>query len=164
MQTTEEQQAYDAVYRYAHEQMSRGVPDARVQQALVAQGWDADVARAITDNLRAQSRADAAGGPPPLPVDVKPAAKVTPNHYTPTAYTPAAKPRAKSGGGSGGGRDLLVGGVICAIGLAVTFGTYAAANGRSGGGRYTVAWGAILFGAIQFFKGLAKLGGGGGDE
>jgi len=51
-----------------------------------------------------------------------------------------------------GQRDMVVGGLWCAGGLAVTFFTFQAA---AGGGTYVVAWGAILFGAIQFFRGLA---------
>lgn len=50
-------------------------------------------------------------------------------------------------------RDLLVGGVVCVIGVVVTVVTFSAASGP-GGGRYVVAWGAILFGGIQFLKGL----------
>lgn len=159
MQTTEEQQAYDAVYRYAHEQMSRGIPDARIHQALVAQGWDANVAQAITDNLRAESMRGFAGGPPELPIDVKPAepAKATLNYRAPTQFTPTARPRARSGGG--GGKDMAIGGLICLIGLVVTIGTYAAASSSPTGGRYTVAWGAIVFGGFRFFKGLAGAGG-----
>ena len=48
-------------------------------------------------------------------------------------------------------RDMLVGGLWCLGGIAVTVLTYSAA---SGGGTYFVAWGAIVFGAIQFFRGL----------
>ena len=43
---------------------------------------------------------------------------------------------------------MLIGGVICAIGLGVTVAT------ASGGGRHVIAWGAILVGAIQLFRGL----------
>lgn len=49
------------------------------------------------------------------------------------------------------GRDMAIGGVICVIGLAVTFCTFQAA---SGGGRYVVAYGAIIFGAFQFLRGV----------
>jgi hypothetical protein len=61
-------------------------------------------------------------------------------------------------------RNLLVGGVICLIGIVVTAATYSAA--QEGGGRYVVAWGAIVFGGIQFLQGLFQTlsGGGGGDE
>jgi len=52
-----------------------------------------------------------------------------------------------------GKRDMVVGGLWCLGGLIVTIGTYAFA---SGGGTYFVAWGAVIFGAIQFFKGLIQ--------
>ncbi len=60
---------------------------------------------------------------------------------------------------SSANRNMLVGGVICIIGILVTIGTYAAASHSSSGGSYVVAWGAIIFGAIQFFRGLAASGG-----
>jgi len=51
-------------------------------------------------------------------------------------------------------RNMAIGGVICLIGIVVTAATYSAA---SNGGHYVVAWGAIAFGALQFFKGLFQL-------
>ncbi len=51
-----------------------------------------------------------------------------------------------------GKRDMVVGGLWCGGGIVVTLYTYAAA---SGGGTYVVAWGAILFGGIQFLRGVA---------
>jgi hypothetical protein len=53
----------------------------------------------------------------------------------------------------GGSKDMLYGALWCIGGIIVTAVTYSAA---SGGGRYFVAWGAIIFGGIQFFKGLAN--------
>jgi hypothetical protein len=51
-------------------------------------------------------------------------------------------------------RDMMVGGLWCGGGILVTALTYKAA---SGGGSYVVAWGAIIFGGIQFLRGaLAK--------
>ncbi|HYH05212.1 MAG TPA: hypothetical protein VEC37_19140 [Bacillota bacterium] len=50
-------------------------------------------------------------------------------------------------------KDMIFGGLWCVGGLIVTVLTYSAA---SGGGRYVVAWGAILFGGIQFFRGYSK--------
>lgn len=50
-------------------------------------------------------------------------------------------------------RNMLVGGGICLVGIAITVFTYQAARP---GGSYTVAYGAIAVGAIQFIYGLAK--------
>lgn len=52
-------------------------------------------------------------------------------------------------------RNMVIGGIICLVGVAITLGTYASATP---GGRFTVAWGAILFGGIQFMRGLFGLG------
>lgn len=51
-------------------------------------------------------------------------------------------------------KDMLYGALWCVGGTVITVATYSAAS--NGGGRYFVAWGAIIFGAIQFFKGLAN--------
>jgi len=48
-------------------------------------------------------------------------------------------------------RNMIVGGLWCGGGAAVTAVTYANA---SGGGTYVVTWGAIIFGGFQFLKGL----------
>ncbi len=53
-----------------------------------------------------------------------------------------------------GHSDMVIGGLIAVVGIVITAVTYSAA---SGGGRYVVAWGAIIFGAIRFFRGLSKL-------
>ena len=53
-----------------------------------------------------------------------------------------------------GKRDMLVGGLFCLGGILITALTYSSAS--QGGGTYVVTWGAILFGAIQFFRGLMK--------
>jgi hypothetical protein len=50
-------------------------------------------------------------------------------------------------------KDVMQGGLWLAGGLVVTALTYSSA---SGGGSYVVAWGAIIFGGIQFFRGLAQ--------
>jgi hypothetical protein len=39
-------------------------------------------------------------------------------------------------------------------GTVVTIATYSAAASSPTGGRYIVAWGAIVFGIIDFFRGL----------
>ena len=52
-------------------------------------------------------------------------------------------------------RNIVIGLIFCIGGILVTALTYSAA---SGGGRYVIAWGAIVFGAIQFIRGLTQLG------
>lgn len=58
-----------------------------------------------------------------------------------------------------GGKVMLFGALWCIGGIVVTAVTYQAAS-SSGGGTYFVAYGAIIFGAIQFFKGLFMLASG----
>ncbi len=52
---------------------------------------------------------------------------------------------------SAGKRNMLFGGLWLFGGLAVTLGTMFMADG---GGKFMVAWGAVLFGGIQFVRGL----------
>jgi hypothetical protein len=51
-------------------------------------------------------------------------------------------------------KNMLYGALWCIGGTVVTVASFSAA---SGGGRYVVAWGAIVFGGIQFFRGLSQL-------
>lgn len=61
-----------------------------------------------------------------------------------------------SSGKSEAGKDMLIGGGLIVLGLAITIGTYAAAS--DGGGYYLISYGPIIYGVIHFFKGVAKLG------
>ena len=60
------------------------------------------------------------------------------------------------GDATGGGRDMVVGAIWCIGGILVTALTYGAAASSPGGGRYVIAYGAIIFGAIQFLRGALK--------
>ncbi len=53
-----------------------------------------------------------------------------------------------------GKKNILWGAIWCGGGTVVTVVTYSIA---SGGGTYLVAWGAIIFGAIQLIRGLMQL-------
>jgi len=50
---------------------------------------------------------------------------------------------------------MIIGGLFCIGGIAVTALTYSAA---AGGGTYVVTWGAILFGGFRFFRGVMAKG------
>lgn len=54
--------------------------------------------------------------------------------------------------------NMAVGALWCIGGIAVTAYTYSLAAASPTGGHYLIAWGAILFGGIQFLKGLASIG------
>jgi hypothetical protein len=59
-----------------------------------------------------------------------------------------------AGAVGGGNASMWIGGIICLVGLVVTIGSCLLAG--EGGGRYYIAWGAIVFGGIQFFRGLSQ--------
>lgn len=52
-----------------------------------------------------------------------------------------------------GQKNMGFGALWCIGGTVVTVATY---NAASGGGHYVVAWGAIVFGAVQFLQGLSQ--------
>jgi hypothetical protein len=51
-------------------------------------------------------------------------------------------------------RMMLFGALWCIGGIAVTAITYSMASESPGGGTFVIAWGAILFGFVQFLRGL----------
>jgi hypothetical protein len=69
---------------------------------------------------------------------------------------PVGQPRRTSGSGGNHVATMVIGAVICVIGIVITAGTYLAAV-SGGGGRYTIAWGAIVFGGWRFFRGLTGM-------
>jgi len=57
---------------------------------------------------------------------------------------------------SAGRKNMLYGALWCIGGIVITAVTYTSARP---GGTYLVTWGAIVFGAIQFFRGLMQSSG-----
>lgn len=53
--------------------------------------------------------------------------------------------------------DLVVGGLLIVAGIAVTLGSYFGAS-SSGGGRYLIATGPLVYGAARLIRGLGRLG------
>jgi predicted RNA-binding Zn-ribbon protein involved in translation (DUF1610 family) len=72
------------------------------------------------------------------------------------SLVPESKSKHKSSGVGRGVTNMLIGGIICFIGLAVTVGSYVAAEP---GGVFLLAYGPIIFGGIQFFRGCIQLAG-----
>ena len=57
---------------------------------------------------------------------------------------------------SDGRRQMLGGIALLVIGIVITAATYSSAS-SSGGGTYIVAYGPMIWGVIQLFRGLSKL-------
>ena len=51
-------------------------------------------------------------------------------------------------------RAMLIGAGMVALGLGITVGSVALASMGNGGGYYFITWGLVIFGAINFFRGL----------
>jgi hypothetical protein len=110
------EQAVEAVYGFAAEQMQHGVAPSGIAKSLTERGLDSEAATTVVHHLE-QAKAE-------------------------------ASKRA-------GEKNMLFGALWCIGGIALTALTFRAAA-NSGGGRYIVAWGAILFGGIQFIRGLIQ--------
>ena len=54
-------------------------------------------------------------------------------------------------------RHMVFGAMLWAVGVVIIFGSYAFAPENKSDGRYIVAWGAMIVGAIRFLYGLVKL-------
>ena len=52
-------------------------------------------------------------------------------------------------------KNIFVGGLICLVGIVITSVSYSSVVQT--GGSYVIAWGAILYGGIRFFRGLFQL-------
>ncbi len=53
-------------------------------------------------------------------------------------------------------RRMIVGAILCIVGIAITAGTYSSAQ-DSGGGVYFIAYGPIVVGGIRFLQGVGGL-------
>ncbi|MBS1910640.1 MAG: hypothetical protein JST22_01515 [Bacteroidetes bacterium] len=120
------QQQYRAI---ASDALAAGVPPAGVQAALVEHGMENDAAANMVSLIVNERNFDSVA-----------AATVASDTMDPETE------RAR--------KDMIAGGIICLIGIAVTIVSYVAAS--NGGGRYVVTWGAVLFGGIRFFRGYAR--------
>jgi hypothetical protein len=54
-----------------------------------------------------------------------------------------------------GRKNMLIGAVVTVIGIIVTIFTYMLAS-ENGGGRFIIAWGAVIFGIGQFIRGFLQ--------
>ena len=120
-----EEQAAEALVSFVAARKAEGDSDGQIKRELVEQGIDIEVAHAAV-----------------MAVDDVPRR---------SGYRSSRHRESSSGGGAG----MLVGAVVCAIGVIVTIGSFAAA---APGGTYVVAYGAIIWGAIRFFQGMSSAG------
>jgi hypothetical protein len=54
-------------------------------------------------------------------------------------------------------QQMIVGALVCIVGILVTVFTYSAAVNSSSGGIWVIAYGAIIGGALRFLRGLFKI-------
>ena len=56
-----------------------------------------------------------------------------------------------------GRRNMIAGASVALVGVLITVGTYYMAATSPGGGRYAIAWGLVLVGLLQLFRGVGQL-------
>lgn len=70
------------------------------------------------------------------------------------SLVPESRGKPRGAERSSGAKNMLVGGAVCFLGLAVTVGSYVAAEP---GGVFLLAYGPIIFGGLQFLRGMIQL-------
>ena len=75
-------------------------------------------------------------------------------HHTPAILKEPTYALTKEESKAAAKQNMLLGGVWCNLGLIITGATYLGASHSPGGGMFVIAWGAIAFGAVRFFRGL----------
>jgi hypothetical protein len=115
----------DEMYVYALERLVKGQPSRDVRKSIIEAGYKPSQADQIVQTAVRYQREQEAQA-----------------QLAARAYKAA------------GPRNMVIGGIICLVGIVVTVGTMAMAG--QGGGRFILAWGAIVCGAIQFFRGFMQ--------
>lgn len=144
----ENQAAYNQAFTWAQRQLAAGVDPEALVAGLMKQGWPEFPARQVLD-------AALTGAAPAAPVAPRPVVQ-----YASPARPAAQRSYAAAASSGNHGRNMLIGGLVCGLGIAITVGTYSAASSGSGGS-YTVCYGAMIFGGIQFIRGFFGWVGGG---
>jgi hypothetical protein len=122
-------QSPEQVYAYAAELLRGGTQPAAVRQKLIDLGFDEKAASTVVHDL--------------LAAPVGPSLSI----LRPEAVAPASVAR------DAARRQMTYGAIWFFAGLLITLGSLAAA---AQGGSYVVAWGAMLYGAIVFFRGASQ--------
>ena len=122
---SEEQNATDQLAQYVAQNLAEGKDKGGITKELVKLGWPKETAAQFIDNIEEELKRRA-------------------EEYKRT-------PEGRQAMAAQYKRHMLYGILWAAGGTAVTIATYEAA---SEGGWFIVAWGAIIFGIIDFFRGL----------
>ena len=140
-------QQFAKAYALAADLRDAGTPTERIQQELLQAGYPSETVTVILNDL--------------CGTGTKPTTGRRARRSTPALAQPAVvdlQRQAAVAGKESGRHKILVGALWFGSGAAVTLLTCAAS---ANGGVYLLAWGPMIYGAIQFFRGLAESSGGG---
>jgi hypothetical protein len=126
----------DELFKYVVDCLGRGTSKTEVCQELIAMGYSSTEAGPWVEQVAEWRRRNIISeGLPQYP------------------GTSSGAAPSESGGTEGGGKaNIWVGAIVCLLGIFFTVGTYTTA--AESGGTYVVAYGAIVWGAMQFMRGL----------
>lgn len=144
---SESDEAVEAAYAHAAQRLQEGAEPSKICWELVQSGYEPEFATEVVANVRGKPSKGKRG-----------MRRISSGrrHVSAqdNAYALAHAEQVRQAGRT----NMMIGGLICIVGLLVTVGSLAAAQGN-GGGSYVIAWGAIVFGAIQLFRGIAQSSG-----
>jgi hypothetical protein len=144
---SERDEAVETAYTHVTQRLREGAEPSKVCWELVQSGYEPEFASAVV--------ADVLGKPGKGKRGLRRVGSGR-RHASAQdiAYSSAYADQVRQAGRT----NMMIGGLVCVVGLLVTVGSLAAAHGN-GGGSYMIAWGAIVFGAIQFLRGLSQSAG-----
>lgn len=124
----------EAAFAYAAKALKSGQPRKKVRRRLLELGLDEKSVFLVLSQVNVANSSAEADDSESIPSLARPESEII---------------------REAGQRKMALGALWCIGGLIVTGLTYALASG-TGGGTYIFAWGAILFGAVQFIQGLSQ--------
>ncbi|MCI0637595.1 MAG: hypothetical protein L0Y72_24260 [Gemmataceae bacterium] len=148
----------DDLVAYVHDCLNKGSQPEEIRKHLIALDYPPELANEVVHRVLTMLALNAGVAPPPAPIPSggkkkkgkkKGAAAVVSNQSI-SLYR-----QEKVLLDQLGRRNMLFGGMWFVGGLIVTLGTMAMVS--EGGGRFVIAWGAVIWGAIQFIRGKTQV-------
>ena len=145
-------QMTDAAHRFARQRLGDGASPEQIEADLVDAGFGAEAAAQVVKEMEA-------GQLTPIRRGARRNARWDSQSDTDTESELEIIARAKTVAAKEAGRKMMVFGAFWFIGGSVV--TVASLAISSNGGTGIIAWGAIIWGAIQFFRGMNQASGSG---
>jgi SOS response regulatory protein OraA/RecX len=168
-QQASEEAIVESVYAFAAKELKNGASVQQIESRLMENGFDQESAASVvamlqSDELPPEKQAEQAlhalvaeemqSGASPQKLQSMLAEKGLDQDSASAVVADVSRNRAEARRAAGK-RNMTHGALWCIGGIVVTGVTYIVAA-SSGGGTYFIAWGAIVFGALQFLRGFVQ--------